>query len=90
MDARFVQFVRQLLRDVFECWMAAAIAEEQDWVAQQCHDGVFDGLPNDASRQQFACRLLLKVRYAGFYIQLRAANQKCRKILQSMQHLLVL
>ena len=42
----------------FEPWMAAAIAEKHDWVATQSGDGVFDGLPEDASWQQFADRLL--------------------------------
>jgi 3-hydroxyisobutyrate dehydrogenase-like beta-hydroxyacid dehydrogenase len=44
----------------FEPWMAAAIAEKHDWVAQQSRNGVFDGLPQDASWQQFADRLLQK------------------------------
>lgn len=44
----------------FEPWMAAAIAEKHDWVAQQARDGVFDGLPMDAPWQQFADRLLKK------------------------------
>lgn len=62
MAARIVQFIRQVLPDVFEPWMAAAIAEKHDWVAQQSRDGVFDGLPKDASWQQFAHSLLLKTR----------------------------
>ena len=44
----------------FEPWMAAAIAEKHDWVAKQSRDGVFDGLPKDASWQQYADRLLKK------------------------------
>ena len=42
----------------FEPWMATAIADKHDWVAQQSRDGVFDGLPKDANWQQFADRLL--------------------------------
>jgi 3-hydroxyisobutyrate dehydrogenase-like beta-hydroxyacid dehydrogenase len=42
----------------FEPLMAAAIAEKHDWVAQQARDGVFEGLPMNASWQQFADRLL--------------------------------
>lgn len=45
----------------FEPWMAAAIAEKHDWVAKQSRDGVFDGLPKDASWQQYADRLLKKI-----------------------------
>jgi 3-hydroxyisobutyrate dehydrogenase-like beta-hydroxyacid dehydrogenase len=46
----------------FEPWMATAIAGKHDWVAQQSRDGVFDGLPKDASWQQYADRLLSKSR----------------------------
>ncbi len=42
----------------FEPWMAAAIAEKHDWVARQSAAGAFDGLPKDASWQQFADRLI--------------------------------
>jgi 3-hydroxyisobutyrate dehydrogenase-like beta-hydroxyacid dehydrogenase len=42
----------------FEPWMAAAIAEKHEWVAQQSRAGVFDDLPKDASWQQFADRLI--------------------------------
>jgi 3-hydroxyisobutyrate dehydrogenase-like beta-hydroxyacid dehydrogenase len=42
----------------FEPWMAAAIAGKHDWVAEQSRAGVFDGLPKDASWQQFADRLI--------------------------------
>jgi len=42
----------------FEPWMAAAIAEKHDWVAQQSRDGVFAGLPKDAPWQDYADRLL--------------------------------
>lgn len=44
----------------FEPWMATAIAEKHDWVAKQSREGVFDGMPKDASWQQFADRLLKK------------------------------
>ena len=42
----------------FEPFMAAAIADKQDWVAQQSRAGVFDGLPKDALWQDYADRLL--------------------------------
>lgn len=42
----------------FEPFMAAAIAQKHDWVAQQAQAGVFADLPKDASWQQFADRLL--------------------------------
>ena len=42
----------------FEPWMAAAIAEKHDWVAQQSRDGVFAGLSKDAPWQDYADRLL--------------------------------
>ncbi len=44
----------------FEPYMAAAIAQKHDWVAQQARGGVFAGLPKDATWQQFADRLLQK------------------------------
>ena len=44
----------------FEPWMASAIAEKHDWVAQQSRDGVFDGLPSGANWQDYADRLLRK------------------------------
>ena len=44
----------------FEPWMAAAIADKQDWVAQQGRAGAFDGLPKGASWQQFADRLIAR------------------------------
>ena len=44
----------------FEPWMASAIAEKHDWVAQQSRDGVFDGLPSGATWQQYADCLLSK------------------------------
>lgn len=42
----------------FEPWMAAAIAEKHDWVAQQSSAGVFAGLPKNALWQDYADRLL--------------------------------
>jgi len=42
----------------FEPWMAAAIAEKHDWIAQQNRDGVFDGVGKDARWQEYADRLL--------------------------------
>jgi 3-hydroxyisobutyrate dehydrogenase-like beta-hydroxyacid dehydrogenase len=44
----------------FEPFMAAAIAHKHDWMAQQAQEGVFAGLSQDASWQQFADRLLSK------------------------------
>ena len=44
----------------FEPWMASAIAEKHDWVAQQSRDGVFDGLPSGATWQDYADCLLRK------------------------------
>ncbi|MDP1655873.1 MAG: DUF1932 domain-containing protein [Hylemonella sp.] len=42
----------------FEPFMAAAIAEKHDWVAQQSRAGVFAGLAKDATWQDYADRLL--------------------------------
>lgn len=42
----------------FEPFMAAAIAEKHDWVAQQTRDGVFAGLAAKADWREFADRLL--------------------------------
>ncbi|WP_114970248.1 NAD(P)-dependent oxidoreductase [Rhodoferax ferrireducens] len=42
----------------FEPWMAAAIAEKHDWIAQQSRDGVFEGVGKDACWQDYADRLL--------------------------------
>lgn len=42
----------------FTPFMAAAIAEKQDWVALQSRAGVFDGLAKDAPWQAYADRLL--------------------------------
>jgi 3-hydroxyisobutyrate dehydrogenase-like beta-hydroxyacid dehydrogenase len=44
----------------FEPWMASAIAEKHDWVAQQSRGGVFDGLPGGATWQDYADCLLSK------------------------------
>lgn len=42
----------------FTPFMAAAIAEKQDWVALQSRSGVFAGLDKDAAWQDYADRLL--------------------------------
>ena len=42
----------------FEPWMAAAIAGEHDWVAQQAQAGAFHSLPKGAPWQDYADRLL--------------------------------
>ncbi len=42
----------------FTPYMAAAIADKHDWVAQQARAGVFAGLDKDASWQDYADRLL--------------------------------
>jgi 3-hydroxyisobutyrate dehydrogenase-like beta-hydroxyacid dehydrogenase len=44
----------------FAPWMAAAIAEKHDWVAAQSAAGVFEDLPNDATWQAFADRLIAR------------------------------
>ena len=44
----------------FEPYMAAAIADKQQWVADQARAGVFDGVGKGASWQAFADRLLLQ------------------------------
>jgi 3-hydroxyisobutyrate dehydrogenase-like beta-hydroxyacid dehydrogenase len=44
----------------FEPFMAAAIAQKQDWMAQQAQSGAFATLPSDASWQDYADQLLLK------------------------------
>ena len=44
----------------FEPWMASAIADKHDWVAQQSRNGVFDGLPQPALWQDYADGLLSK------------------------------
>jgi 3-hydroxyisobutyrate dehydrogenase-like beta-hydroxyacid dehydrogenase len=41
----------------FPPFMAAAIAEKHDWVAQLARQGVFDGLQKDAPWQDYADRL---------------------------------
>jgi 3-hydroxyisobutyrate dehydrogenase-like beta-hydroxyacid dehydrogenase len=42
----------------FEPFMAAAIADKQQWVADQARDGVFAGVARDAPWQDYADRLL--------------------------------
>ncbi len=42
----------------FDPFMAAAIAEKHDWVAQQSRAGVFAGLAKDSTWQNYADRLL--------------------------------
>jgi 3-hydroxyisobutyrate dehydrogenase-like beta-hydroxyacid dehydrogenase len=42
----------------FEPWMARAIADKQQWVADQAAAGAFRGLAKDARWQDFADRLL--------------------------------
>jgi 3-hydroxyisobutyrate dehydrogenase-like beta-hydroxyacid dehydrogenase len=42
----------------FEPWMATAIADKQQWVAEQAAAGVFSGLAKDARWQDYADRLL--------------------------------
>jgi len=44
----------------FEPFMAAAIAQKQQWVADQAAAGVFDGVPRDAPWQAYADRLVGK------------------------------
>ncbi|MFM1908580.1 MAG: hypothetical protein RLZZ591_2257 [Pseudomonadota bacterium] len=44
----------------FEPYMASAIADKQQWVADQARAGVFDGVGKGASWQAFADRLLLQ------------------------------
>jgi len=46
----------------FTPYMAAAIAEKHDWVAQQSRAGVFAGIAQDASWQDYADRLLQQSR----------------------------
>ena len=42
----------------FEPFMAAAIAAKQDWVAQQAHTGLFEGLDAKSPWQDYADRLI--------------------------------
>lgn len=44
----------------FEPWMASAIADKHDWVAQQSRNGVFEDLPSPARWQDYADCLLRK------------------------------
>ncbi len=49
----------------FEPFMTAAIADKQQWVANQARAGVFKGVADTASWQDYADRLLARVRGAG-------------------------
>jgi hypothetical protein len=42
----------------FEPFMATAIADKQQWVADCAKAGVFDGLPKNARWQDYADRLI--------------------------------
>ena len=42
----------------FQPFMAAAIADKQQWVSDRARDGVFKGLPKDARWQDYADRLI--------------------------------
>ncbi|HSW08174.1 DUF1932 domain-containing protein, partial [Aquabacterium sp.] len=42
----------------FEPFMASAIADKQQWVADCAKAGIFDGLPKDAPWQDYADRLI--------------------------------
>ena len=44
----------------FEPFMAAAIADKQQWVADQAAAGVFEGLAKDARWQDYADRLIAR------------------------------
>jgi len=44
----------------FESFLTAAIAQKQQWVADQARAGVFDGLPADARWQDYADRLIAR------------------------------
>jgi 3-hydroxyisobutyrate dehydrogenase-like beta-hydroxyacid dehydrogenase len=46
----------------FQPMMTAAIADKQQWVADQAREGVFAGLPKKARWQEFADRLLAALR----------------------------
>jgi 3-hydroxyisobutyrate dehydrogenase-like beta-hydroxyacid dehydrogenase len=47
----------------FEPFMASAIADKQQWVADQAVKGVFNGLPKDVKWQDFADRLIKSSRF---------------------------
>lgn len=53
-----VEAANTVLEAGFTPWMSTAIAEKQDWVAQQSLAGVFAGIAKDASWQEYADRLL--------------------------------
>lgn len=46
----------------FEPLMTAAIAGKQDWVAQQARDGVFDGLEGQSKWEDYADRLIARLK----------------------------
>jgi len=46
----------------FEPFMAAAIAEKQDWVARQARDGLFEGIDGKSPWQDYADRLIANAR----------------------------
>ena len=46
----------------FEPFMASAIADKQQWVADQAADGVFQGLAKGARWQDYADRLIAEPR----------------------------
>ena len=48
----------QALCDREQAFMARAIADKQQWVADQAREAVFLGLPKDAPWQDYADRLL--------------------------------
>lgn len=62
--ARRAEEMREVARTVresgFEPWMATAIAEKDDWMAQRKHSGTFEGIPAGAKWQIFADSLILE------------------------------
>lgn len=46
----------------FEPFMASAIAQKHDWVAGLARDGVFEGLPKNAAWQEYADRMIGKLK----------------------------
>jgi hypothetical protein len=49
----------------FDPFMAAAIADKQQWVADRAAAGVFDGMARDARWQDYADRLIADVTAPG-------------------------
>ncbi|HSV44571.1 MAG TPA: DUF1932 domain-containing protein, partial [Ramlibacter sp.] len=47
----------------FEPFMASAIADKQQWVADQAREGLFKDLPADAAWQDYADRLIAGARH---------------------------